>query len=198
MFQNRLLKAIILGYFLIFGITLIAQIKDCSIDYEQKTDTTYIKKTNNVLVYERVFGNSKELVFFSLINSDGIALLEVQQIQKSTDFIPSFCVDKNSKIIFQLENGKFVTLIHSKNNVCSTLNYDNESKSNIRILTSYFYFARENFEELKVSPLSIMRIKYVGDKKDIILKNKIESEMMKETYIPSNYFIDYLHCIDTK
>ena len=194
MYKNRC--SIITLIFCFNAALLFAQKKDCLVEYEEKTDSTFIKKTKNVLVHERVFGNSKEILFFSLVNSDGVPMLGIQYIQKSTEFISSHCFDSNSKIIFQLENGKFVTLLHSGKDNCSLLNYDAESKSNIRIMTSYFYFMKDNFEELKSSPLSLMRINFVGERKDIVFKNKIESELMRETYIPTNYFIDFLNCIN--
>lgn len=190
------MKNLILALFLVSGTFSYAQNKDCKIDFEEKTDSTYIKKTVDVLVYERVFGNNKEMIFFSLLVSDGVPMLSFQQVQKSTEFIPAICFDKNSRIIFQLENGKIITLLNSTLENCSTLNYDVESKSNIKLITNYFIFLQDNFEELKKSPISLMRIKYVGDKKDIALKNNLNSEMLNESYTPSNYFIDNLHCIE--
>lgn len=190
------MKNYILVLFLFITTFSFAQKKDCKIDFEEKTDSTYIKKTSEVLIHERVFGNNKEMIFFSLLNSEGVPMLGLQQIQKSTEFIPALCFDKNSKIIFQLENGKFVTLVNSSQENCSSLTYDATSKSNIKIITNYFLFVKDNYEDLKKSPISIMRIIYVADKKDIALKNKMTSELLKDTSTPSSYFIDYLHCIE--
>lgn len=181
---------------LFIGVSSWSQKKDCKIDFEEKTDSTYLKKTTEILVYERVFGNNKEMILFSLLNSEGTPMLSFQQIQKSTEFIPAICFDKNSKIFFQLENGKIISLINANEGNCSTFTYDAESKSNIKVITNYFLFLKDNYEELKKSPISIMRINYVGEKKDIVLKTEINSELLKEKYAPSNYFIDYLHCIE--
>ena len=175
---------------------LFAQKKDCKYDFEERTDSTYIKKTQDVLIYERVFGNSKEMISFSLLNSDGVPMLGFQQIQKSSEFITALCFDKSSKIIFQLENGKFISLINSNQESCSSFGYDEESKSNIKVLTNYFLFLKDNYEELKKSPISIMRVVYAGEKKDIALKSEIKSELLKDTSTPTNYFMDYLHCVE--
>ena len=190
------MKNYILVLFLFTVTFSFAQKKDCKIYFEEKTDSTYIKKTSEVLIHERVFGNNKEMIFFSLLNSEGVPMLGLQQIQKSTEFIPALCFDKNSKIIFQLENGKFVTLVNSSQENCSSLTYHATTKSNIKIITNYFLFVKDNYEDLKKSPISIMRIIYVADKKDIALKNKMTSELLKDTSAPSSYFIDYLHCIE--
>lgn len=190
------MKNLLLALFLLIGTISVAQNKECKIDFEEKTDSTYIKKTVEVLVHERVFGNNKEMIFFSLLNSQGVPMLSFQQIQKSTEFIPTFCFDKNSKIIFQLDNGKYITLINSSQEVCSSLSYDAETKSNIKVITNYFMFLEENYEELKKSPISLMRVNSVGEKKDIAFKTKIDSELLKSSSKPSTYFIDYLHCVE--
>jgi hypothetical protein len=182
--------------FILFATCLFAQKKDCKYDFVEKTDSTYIKKTQDVLIYERVFGSSKEMISFSLLNSEGVPMLGFQQIQKSSEFITALCFDKSSKIIFQLENGKFITLINSSQENCSSFSYDEESKSNIKIITNYFLFLKDNYEELKKSPISIMRVIYVGEKKDIALKSEIKSELLNDTSAPTNYFIDYLHCVE--
>lgn len=190
------MKNLLLALFLVTGTLSVAQKKDCVLEFEEKTDSTYIKKTVEVLVHERVFGNSKEMIFFSLLISDGVPMLEFQQIQKSTEFLPALCFDKNSKIIFQLENGKFINLISYNEENCSVLNYDVETKSNIKIMTNYFLFLNDNYEELKKSPISLMRIIYVGEKKDVAFKDNIDSELLKSSSTPSSYFINNLHCVE--
>lgn len=190
------MKNLLIALFLVTGTSSFAQNKECKIDFEQKTDSTYIKKTSDVLIHERVFGNNNEMIFFSLLNSEGAPMLGFQQVQKSTEFIPAFCFDKNSKIIFQLENGKYITLINSNEENCSSFTYDVDSKSNIKLITNYFLFLKGNYEELKKSPISLMRVSYVGDKKDIAFKTTIDSELLKISSSPSTYFMNYLHCIE--
>ena len=41
-----------------------------------------------------------------------------------------------------------------------------------------------------------MRVMYVGEKKDFALKNKIYSELLNDIFTPSNYFIDFLECVE--
>lgn len=187
----------------IFSILLLfitqingAQNKNCEFDYEEKTDSTYIKETQKVLIHEKIFGDSKELISFSLVNSNGIPMLNLQFIQKSSLFLPTFCFDKNSKIHFQLENGKIFTLLNFSEDNCSSLSYDDETQSNIRVISNYFFFTKENYEDLKNSAISLMRIKFMGESRDIVLKNEMSSEITNQKTNPSNYFIDYLHCIE--
>lgn len=186
----------LLLFLLLVTFSLNGQTKDCLYDIEEKTDSTSLKSLPHQLINEKIFGNKKEFIFFGLLNNDGVPMLSLQQLQKSNDFIPTNCLSKNSKIVFQLMNGKIVTLLHAFDDICSDLNYNSEEKSNIRILTAYFYFTKTNFEELKNSPISIVRIQYSGESKDYVIKSELTSESLHIKSNPANYFIDYLNCVE--
>ena len=186
----------LLLFLLLSTISINAQTKDCLYDIEEKTDSTSLKTLPHKLMNDKIFGNNKEFIFFGLLNSDGVPMLSLQQLQKSNDFIPTSCLSKNSKIVFQLINGKIVTLIHAFEDVCSDLNYNTDEKNNIRILTAYFYFTKNNFEELKNSPISLVRIQFSGASKDYVIKTELTSESLKIKTNPATYFIDYLKCVE--
>ena len=151
------------------------------------------KSTKDYIVQERIFGNSQSILFFSLINADGLPSLKVQLIQKSNDFIPSKCFYKNSKVYFQLNDGKVITLVALDSEVCGE-SLRNGTENN-RILTGYFLFVKDTFDALKNSTISIMRIKYTTETVDYIMKEELVSEMDKNTYYPESYFVNYLKCI---
>lgn len=169
---------------------------NCKYDIEEKTDSTYLKVLPEKVMYERVFGNSKEFIQFSLINNNGVPTLHVQLVEKSSLFLPAKCFDFSSKIVLQLNNGKFVTLKSISENSCSILNYNEEEKANIRILDGYFVFTKTNYEELKSSPISVMRLQFLGDKTDYNIKNELQSEIINETFHPAKYFMEYLKCVE--
>lgn len=181
---------------LLFPFNTIAQQNDCKYDIEEKTDSTSFKSLPDVLIDEKIFGNSNEYLFFSLLNTDRVPMLKLQLLQKSKDFIPAKCVNNTSRIIVQLKNGKIVTLIANTEESCSVLNFDEKEKNNIRILTGYFFFGKTNFEELKNSPITLMRIQLVGDSKDYVLKSELNSETLKTKSNPDRYFMDYIKCIE--
>jgi len=185
-------------YILLLLIPLFsgAQTNDCVYEVEQKTDSTSLKILSEVLIDEKIFGNTNEYLFFSLLNADGVPMLELQLLQKSKDFIPAKCINKTSKIILQLKNGKIVTLLANKEEACSVLNFDEKEKNNIRVLTGYFFFGITNYEELKSSPITLMRIQYAGDSKDYVIKNDLVSETLNSKSNPDIFFINYLKCID--
>ena len=95
--------------FFLFQSLLFAQ-KPCEYSVNVTDSIGTLKETKSCLVYERVFGNSAQLVFLSLISDNATPILSLQIIQKSTDFITPKCVDKNSKVYFQLANGKIYKL----------------------------------------------------------------------------------------
>ena len=173
-----------------------AQNKDCQYEVEEKTDSTSLKVLKEVLIDEKIFGNTNEYLFFSLLNNDGVPMLEIQVLQKSKDFIPTKFINPLSNIILQLKNGKSLTLIANTEESCSVLNYDSKDQNNIRILTGFFFFGKTNYEELKNSPVMLMRIQFAGDSKDYVVKNELSSETLQTKSKPDVFFMNNIKCIE--
>lgn len=153
------------------------------------------KTTKEYIVHERSFAGNTNYLFFSLVLTDGLPTLNVQSIKKSKDFIKAHCLDKNSKIYLQLENGKIITLLHVDQDNCGVSVTDNE-KFNNRIHTGSFMFLKDSFADLKSSPVSFMRIKYTTETVDYALKKELKSEMDGLWYEPSTYFMKFLKCVE--
>lgn len=183
--------------FILLSVTISsAQNKNCNYDFEEKTDSTFVKILSEKLIHERVYGSSKEMIHFVLINNNGVPTLNFQFLQTSKDFIPANCLDKTSRIVFQLTNGKIITLVSNTDEVCNDLIYNEEEKTNIRILDGYFLFTPNNYEELKKYPINLMRIQFVNGAKDFVIKKEIKSELLNTTFNSENIFIDFLNCIE--
>lgn len=176
-------------------ISVFAQ-KDCVYN-SNVTDTigTY-KSTPDYLISEKIFAGKSAYLFFSLVNQDGTPFLKVQLIQKSNEFIKATCLDKNSKIYLQLVNGKIITMIHTDSENCGTMLRLDDEKMNTRITAGDFMFVKGSFEELKASPVSLVRIKYLTETVDYVMKKEFTSELNKTTTYPENYFVNYLKCIE--
>lgn len=153
------------------------------------------KTTKEYIIAEKNFAGTSNYIFFSLAVSDGMPLLNVQLIQKSKDFIKANCFDKDSKIFLQLNNGKVITLLHIDQENCGTVLRDDKGFDN-RITPGTFMFMKDSFEELKKSPVSLMRIKFLTDVEDYILKKQFTSEMNNEVYEPETYFMQNIHCAE--
>lgn len=175
--------------------TLFAQ-KPCEYSVNVTDSIGTLKETKSCLVYEKVFGNSAQLVFLSLISDNGTPILNLQIIQKSSDFITPKCIDKNSKIYFQLSNGKIYTLINTVENECDNLIYNTSEKMNNRLLSANFFFLKDNFEDLKKHPIIMMRIKLASDTQDYILQKELHGEKISGVFEPENFFIDNFSCVE--
>ena len=180
--------------FLLANITAFSQ-KPCEIDTNVSDSLGTYKLTKQVIVFERSFAGNSTDILFALSNTSGVLALETQQLQSSAGFIKANCFDTNSRIYFQLNNGKIVTLLFAGNETCGTLIRNNKNE-NSRVMSGSFVFSKENFEELKVSPVTFMRVKFAGETIDFPFKTQITTELDKKTSQPENYFIDYLKCVE--
>ena len=147
------------------------------------------------MICEKNFAGTSSYIFFSLLSTDGMPTLNVQLIQKSKSFLKANCFDKNSKLFLQLNNGKIITLLHIDQENCGTMIRDDKGYDN-RVITGEFMFMKDSFEQLKSSPISMMRIKYLTDTEDYVLKKEFTSELNNEIYQPETYFINTIKCIE--
>lgn len=186
-------KAVLLILFLISS-TLFAQ-KPCEYSVNVTDSIGSYKSTKEHMIYEKIFAGNNNYIFYSLALTDGMPTLNINFIQKSKDFLKANCFDKNSKLFLQLNNGKIITLLHIDKEICGTLIRDENGFDN-RVLTGTFMFMKGSFEELKSSPVNMMRIKYLIDIEDYVIKKEFQSELNNQVYQPETYFINYLHCIE--
>ncbi len=186
-------KTVLLILFLISS-TLFAQ-KPCEYSVNVTDSIGSYKSTKEHMIYEKIFAGNNNYIFYSLALTDGMPTLNINFIQKSKDFLKANCFDKNSKLFLQLNNGKIITLLHIDKESCGTLIRDENGFDN-RVLTGTFMFMKGSFEELKSSPVNMMRIKYLIDIEDYVIKKEFQSELNNQVYQPETYFINYLHCIE--
>jgi len=189
----KMKKAVLLIVFLISS-TLFAQ-KPCEYSANVTDSIGTYKSTKEYMIYEKNFAGNKNYIFYSLTLTDGTPTLNINFIQKSKEFLKANCFDKNSKLFLQLNNGKIITLLHIDQENCGTQIRDEKGFDN-RVLTGTFMFMKGSFEELKSSPVNMMRIKYLTDIEDYVIKKEFQSELNNQVYQPETYFVNYLHCID--
>jgi hypothetical protein len=178
----------------LFSLNIFAQ-KPCDYSANVNDSIGSYKSTKEYMISEKNFAGNSSYIFYSLALTDGLPTLTVQLIQKSKDFIKANCFDKNSKLFLQLNNGKIITLIHIDQENCGTMIRDQKGFDN-RVNSGIFMFMKDSFEELKNSPVSMMRIKYLTDTADYVFKKEFKSELTNEIYSPEKYFIDNLKCIE--
>lgn len=172
---------------------LFAQ-KPCEYSQQVQDSLGVYKSTRNVLMYERNFGSSSTWLYFSLAMTNDLPTLNMQLINKSKEFIKVNCLNKSSRIYLQLANNKIITLIHVDWESCSN-SVMSEDGYNNRVLSGYFLFPAGSVDELKKSPVSLLRIKYLTETVDYIIKPELVSEHDGSKSIPETYFQDFLHCM---
>lgn len=187
------MKFIVFTFLLLFSISFNAQ-KNCEYTVEVMDSLGTLKTTKEFLMFEKRFGNNENYIFFSLSVDNGTPVLNYQLLQKNSDFSKAYCVDPSAKLYFQLENGKIITLVHNNVENCGTF-FRNEDK-NVRVLSANFLFLINTIEELKASPIAIMRVKYSTETVDYLIREEFQSELLNETIKPANYFVDFLHCVN--
>lgn len=168
--------------------------KRCEYDVEVNDSIGTLKTTKEFLMYERKFGNNENYVFFSLSNDNGTPVLNFQLVHKNSDFIKAYCIDAKTKLYLQLENGKIVTMLTPAVENCG--NFMRNDERNVRILSANFLFLKNNYDDLKSSPVVSMRVKYTAETVDYIIKKEMQSELLNQFSRPQNYFMDYLHCVE--
>lgn len=189
------MKTFVLALLFLLNLTVFAQ-KPCEIDTNINDSLGSYKTTKQYMIFERSFAGNSTNIFFSLINTNGILGVEAQILKRSTDeFIKALCLDANSRIYLQLQNGKIVTIHNAGSDSCGTFIRDDKNGNN-RVLTSTFLFGKENFEDLKTSPVIFMRIKFSGETVDYPFKSGFVSELDKKMYEPETYFMNYIKCIE--
>jgi hypothetical protein len=179
--------------FSFLSFTLFAQ-KPCEYSTNITDSIGTYKSTTDYLISEKIFAGNSNYIFYSLALTDGLPTLNVQFIQKSKEFMKVNCFDKDSRIYLQLQNGKIVTLKHIDQDNCGTMVRDDKGYDN-RVKAGIFMFQKDNYEDLKISPVSIMRIKYSTDIEDYVFKKEFTAELDEKVYRPETYFIDNIRCI---
>ncbi|WP_188050352.1 hypothetical protein [Flavobacterium sp. GP15] len=188
------MKQIITTAIFLFSLSIMAQ-KPCEYSVNVTDSIGTYKETKEYMISEKNFAGNASYIYYSLANTDGTPSLNVQLIQKSKGFIKVNCFDKNSKLYLQLNNGKIVTLVHIDQENCGTTIRDVKGFDN-RVNSGVFLFLKDNFEELKKSPVSLMRIKYLTETEDYVMKKEFKSELNNEIYYPETYFVENLKCVE--
>lgn len=193
--QNKIImKQLLLIAFFFLSLNTFAQIL-CEYATNITDSIGTYKLTKEYLISEKNFAGTSSYIFYTLSLTDGTPTLNVQLIQKSKGFIRAKCFDKNSKLYLQLNNGKVITLVHTNMEYCGSMIRDENGFDN-RIIVGNFMFMKGTMEDLKNSPLSLMRIKYLTDIEDYVIKKELVSELNGKTYQPETFFIKNLECIE--
>lgn len=183
----------LIGFLLLFPIVGWAQ-KDCDFSVNVSDSIGTYKATKDMIVYERVFGGTSRYLFLSLEKTNGVPSLQMKMITKSRDFIKANCLDGQSKMFLQLNNGQVVTLLYSGHDDCGVSVRDGDGVGS-RIQSGNFWFTKTGFDALLTSEVNLVRVRFGTETIDLPIRTTFKAELDGEQYTPSRYFIDYLHCV---
>lgn len=193
--QNKIImKQLLLIAFFFLSLNSFAQ-NPCEYATNITDSIGTYKLTKEYMISEKNFAGTSSYIFYTLSLTDGLPTLNVQLIQKSKGFIKAKCFDKNSKLYLQLNSGKVITLVHTNMEYCGSMIRDENGFDN-RVIVGNFMFMKGTMEDLKNSPLSLMRIKYLTDIEDYVIKKELVSELNGKTYQPETFFINNLKCVE--
>jgi hypothetical protein len=188
------MKKYIVALLLFQSIISFAQ-KDCTFDTEISDSLGTYKSLKQEMIFERNFAGNSNRIYFSIALINGIMTLDVELLQQSKDFLKANCFDAGSRIYLQLNNGKIATLMFVGSETCGTLIESDNGLYN-RITKATFVFTKDNYDLLKSSKVTFMRIKYLDDTVDLPFKTQFKSELDGKYYKPEDYFIDNLKCFE--
>ena len=173
-----------------------SQDKLCAFETNIVTDTSSTRVLTDEIIDEYIFGNTTSFLTFKMFEADGILGINFQYLQKSKDFLTPICIDKNTKIVLELANGKQVKLVNSTDlTTCNELQYDAINKNNLRVLNGFFYFSPENFTDLKTEKVYLLKITANTGGVNFVIKPYLNSEIYKTKSKPDTYFIENLKCL---
>jgi hypothetical protein len=191
------MKTIFTTITLLFILNIsFSQDKLCDFETNIVTDTTSTRVLTDEIIDESIFGNTTSFLTFKMFEVDGILGLNFQYLQKSKDMLVPICIDKNTKIVLDLSNGKQVKLINSSSlELCNDVQFDAVNKNNLRVLSGFFYFTPENFADLKTEKVYLIKITATTGDVNFIIKSELNSEIYKTKSTPDTYFIENLKCL---
>lgn len=173
-----------------------SQDKICDFETNIVTDTSSTRVLTDEIIDESIFGNTTSFLTFKMFEVDGVLGINFQYLQKSKDILSPICIDKNTKIILELSNGKQVKLVNSSElETCNELQYDAKNKNNLRVLNGFFYFAPDNFQDLKTEKVYLIKITANTGDVNFVIKPQLNSEIYKTKSTPDTYFIENLKCL---
>jgi hypothetical protein len=185
-----------LTFTLLFIQTLVFAQKPCEYVTNVIDSIGTLKETKACLVYEKVFGNTTQFIFLSLITDNGTPYLSLNLIQKSPDFIAPKCLNKDSKIFLELSNGKTYKFVNYSDLQCAQLVYNKDEKMNNRFLSVNYMFLKDDFDDLKKYAINFMKIEFSSETIDYYIAPELKSEKGMGVFEPEKFFMNNFKCIE--
>ncbi len=191
------MKNISLFLLLILSSLLSAQQDDCRYSDVKLGSKKHIAelRTESVMVENYQTQNQGRVVDFSLFNTRGLVILNVEIYKDSKNKLLPACVGKGSELTLSLSNGDKVVLPQIGAQLCGyEIPSAEEGFNNVKNMAS-FLIAEDRFEDLKKHEILYVDFSSEDLSFEFIMKSELYDEADNETINPSKYFINQLDCV---
>ena len=167
----------------------------CNYKIQVDTENEQFLLTHEVLTDFMIGNKQTAFIYFSLMKEGDVKSLVLQLSLNSAEMPPIACFNKDSRVSFELENGKFVSLRYLGDVNCGR---ETEPKDALKNSTSEaaFFIDDKSFDILQESNLKSMRLTTMKTHFDIEFQNVISNSVLKEPVYPKEFFLKYLSCVE--
>lgn len=195
--KNSLMKKIYPLFLLLFIAQLTAQEGDCKYAEVKLGSKKHIAelRTEPIMVENFQTKQKGRIVDFSLYNTRGLVILNVEIYKDSREKLLPACVGKGSELILSLSNGEKIRLPQIGARLCGyEIPAEEDGFVNVKNMAS-FLIAEDKFKELKNHEVLFTKFSSEELNFDFIMKSRLYDENTNQELSPSKFFINQLDCV---
>lgn len=178
------------------NIHLYAQV-DCQYEQVELSKNKHISliRTGNIMVDNFTTEVKGRVIDFSLVNSKGIVVLNMEVYKDSKQMLTPACIGKDARLSFKLANGSEVILPQVGARLCGfELEASEPGFYNIKNRGS-FLITDDKFKQLKENDLISMNLTSENFSFYAVIQDELYDDVNNKTIEPTKFFVDYLDCV---
>lgn len=191
-----MIKGFIFLFALILSILTHAQ-ADCTYAQVELSNKKHISliRTYAQMVDNFTTESKGRVIDFSLVNSKGIVVLNIEVYKDGKEVLTPACIGKDARLSFRLTNGEEVVLPQIGARLCGfQLESQQPGFYNIKNRGS-FLITEDKYKTLKENPLVSMNLSSENFTFYSVITDELYDDVNDTIVNPTNYFIDYLNCV---
>jgi hypothetical protein len=176
--------------------SLQAQV-DCQYEQVELSKNKHISliRTGSVMVDNSTTAEKGRVIDFSLVNSKGIIVLNMEVYKDAKQVLTPACIGKDARLSFKLANGDDVVLPQVGARLCGfELVASEPGFYNIKNRGS-FLITDDKFKQLKENDLISMNLTSENFSFYAVIQDILYDDVDNKIIEPTKFFIDYLDCV---
>lgn len=181
---------------IITSFTLLAQV-DCQYEQVELSKNKHISliRTGSIMVENSTTTEKGRVIDFSLVNSKGIIVLNMEVFKDAKQLITPACIGKDARLSFKLANGEDIILPQVGARLCGfELEASEPGFYNIKNRGS-FLIADDKFKQLKENDLISMNLTSENFNFYAVIQDELYDDVSNKNLHPIKFFVDYLDCV---